>query len=71
MVLVKFYVASLFCLRIGYIVSHADVAEDDLFVFNPLEYFKLFKFNMVGVPCRLFGICHEAGVIIVFLYDGW
>jgi hypothetical protein len=37
MVLVEFKATGLFCERVGYIMSHADVAEDHLFVFDPLQ----------------------------------
>ena len=60
----------LFSERITDIVGGTNVAEDNLFVFDPLEDCELFEFNMAGAAGGLLGVCHESGAIVVLVYDG-
>ncbi len=69
-VLMELGAAGLFCERVGDVVGSADVSEDDLFVFYPLEDCELFEFNMAGAAGGLLGVCHEAGAIVVLVDDG-
>jgi hypothetical protein len=62
--------ASLFGKRVTDVVGGANVAEDNMFVFDPSEDCKLFEFNMAGAAGGLLGVCHESGVIVVLVDDG-
>jgi hypothetical protein len=60
----------LFGERVTDVVGGANVAEDNLLIFDPSEDCELFKFNMARAAGRLLGVCHESGAIVVLIDDG-
>ena len=68
--LMEFCSACLLGKRVTDVVGGANVAKENLFVFNPLEDCKLFEFNMACAAGRLLGVCHESGAIVVLVHDG-
>ncbi len=71
MMLMEFCSACLLGKRVTDVVGGANVAEENLFVFDPLEDCELFEFNMACAAGGLLGVSHESGAIVVLANDGW
>ena len=69
--LMEFCAAGLFGERVTDVVGCANVAKDNLFVFDPLEDCELFEVNMAGASGVVLGVGHKLGsAIVVLVCDG-